>query len=174
MGIISVPHQVTRLAFDTGQPYEKFRTRYQAAVPEVDPSRLAAFAQRRAGWEEIAADADTSAPHGFFLYWRTDNTPLMSLAGNTRQCTQYLMGNHVIAEEMYRHDPAVMLYAPLRTAIYTDAGDRTRFTVDQPSTVFASFADASIIQVGIELDRKLADLLQALDIPARQLLARTA
>ena len=32
------------------------------------------------------------------------------------------MGNHTIAEQMYRHDPAVMLYVPLRTVIY--AGPR--------------------------------------------------
>jgi hypothetical protein len=41
---------------------------------------------------------------------------------------------------MYRHDPSVMLYAPLRTAIYVGAADRTRFAGDKPSTVFASFA----------------------------------
>jgi hypothetical protein len=26
----SFPHQVTRLVFDTGQPYEEFRARYEA------------------------------------------------------------------------------------------------------------------------------------------------
>jgi hypothetical protein len=65
-----------------------------------------------------------------------------------------------------------MLYAPLRTAIYTDATGRTGFAVDQPSTVFSSFAHATITQVGTELDHKLADLLEALDIPAHQLLAQ--
>jgi hypothetical protein len=38
----------------------------------------------------------------------------MSLAGDPARCTAYLMGNHTIAEQMYRHDPSVMLYAPLR------------------------------------------------------------
>jgi Domain of unknown function DUF302 len=90
----------------------------------------------------------------------------MSLAGDPARCTAYLMGNHTIAEQMYRHDPSVMLYAPLRTAIYVDAANRTRFAVDKPSTVFASFASPPISQVGIELDRKLAALLDALDVPA--------
>ena len=40
MNVRSVPHQVTRLVFDVGQPYEKFRSRYEAAVPPADPQRL--------------------------------------------------------------------------------------------------------------------------------------
>lgn len=42
----------------------------------------------------------------------------MRLAGDTAKGTFYLMGNHTIAERMYRHHPAVMLYAPLHTMIW--------------------------------------------------------
>jgi hypothetical protein len=80
------------------------------------------------------------------------------------------MGNHTIAEQMNRHDPSVMLYVPLHTAIYIVAEGRTLFAVDQPSTVFASFASPAITEVGFDLDRKLANLLETLDIPARQAL----
>jgi hypothetical protein len=38
------PHQVTRLVFDTGQPYEEFRARYEVAVPALDEKRLAELA----------------------------------------------------------------------------------------------------------------------------------
>jgi hypothetical protein len=31
---LTSPHQVTRLSFDTAQPYEQFRARYEDAVPE--------------------------------------------------------------------------------------------------------------------------------------------
>lgn len=51
------------------------------------------------------------------------------------------MGNHTIAETMFRHDPSVMVYAPLRTLIYEDPAGRTRLAVDQPSLQFASFGD---------------------------------
>ena len=173
MQVSSYPHQVTRLAFDTGQPYEKFRARYEDAVPALDAFRVAAFAESRAPWPEVVADADASAPHGFLIYWRMDMMPVMSLAGNTAPCTAYLMGNHTIAEQMYRHDPSVMLYAPLRTVIYVDAAGHTQFAVDQPSTLFSSFGSADIAEVGTELDGKLDDLLGALGIPARQVLTRT-
>lgn len=44
----SFPHQVTRLVFDTGQRYDEFRGRYEAAVPALDEKRLAGFAARGA------------------------------------------------------------------------------------------------------------------------------
>jgi hypothetical protein len=165
----SFPHQVTRLVYDTGQPYEQFRARYEAAVPALDDNRLAEFGARGAAWSEVVADADASAPHGFLIFWRLDTTPVMSLAGNTTRCTAYLMGNHTIAEQMYRHDPAVMLYVPLRTVIYAGPDDRAFFAADQPSTQVASFGLAPVTQVGLDLDRKLAALLRSLNIPAGEL-----
>jgi hypothetical protein len=44
------------------------------------------------------------------------------------------MGHHAIPEKAHLRDPAVMLYAPLRTLIHIDSADRTRLAVDQPST----------------------------------------
>ena len=170
MDLDSFPHEVTRMVFDTGQPYAEFRARYEDAVPEHDYKRMAAFAERGTPWPEVVADEDASAPHGFSIFWRSDLTPVMSLAGDSARCTAYLMGNDTIAEQMYRHDPSVMLYAPLRTVIYLDAANRTRFAVDRPSAVFASFASQPIAQVGTELDRKLAALLGALDVPAHEAL----
>ena len=119
----------------------------------------------------MLAVTEAAAPHGFLIYWSADVTPVMALAGDGGRCVQYLMGNHTIAERMYRHDPAVMLYAPLRTAICTGPNDRTYFVVDQPSTVFSSFGIREITEVGSELDRKLTGLLKALGAPVPDVLA---
>jgi len=40
---------------------------------------------------------------------------------------------------MFRHDPSVMLHAPLRTLLYADADGDTKLAVDQPSLLFASY-----------------------------------
>ena len=64
MDIGSFPHQVTRLVFDTGQPYEEFRARYAAAVPTLDERRLAEFAARGAAWSEVVAISRTGPAGG--------------------------------------------------------------------------------------------------------------
>jgi hypothetical protein len=166
VSVQTFPHQVTRLIFDVGQPYEKFRGRYEAAVPACDPRWPDDFSGRHARWPDLAEDLDGSSLHGFFLYWRANMSPLMTMAGQLRPCTGYLMGHSAFAETLYRQDPAVMLYAPLRTLIYIDSEDRTRFAVDQPSTVFASFADPAAAEFGLDLDRQLAALLDALGVKA--------
>jgi hypothetical protein len=170
MNLLSFPHQVTRLVFHAGQPYEKFRGRYEAAVLPADPWRLGRAAGRHARWPAIAADQGEPRPHGFVLYWRADMTPRTTAAGDVRPCTAYLMGCQAVAEKIYRRDPGVMLYAPLRTLIYIDSGDRTRFAVDQPSTVLAGFADPVIAGLGADLDRQLAALLEGLGVEANQVL----
>lgn len=68
--------------------------------------------------------------------------PLMQAAGDEAECIAYLMGNHVVAERMFRHDPRAIL------------------TVDQPTTQFGSFGIDEVSRVGDELDT-LADSLVA-------------
>ncbi|WP_198946386.1 hypothetical protein [Pseudofrankia asymbiotica] len=221
------------------EPFDRFRARFEHAVPRFDADRFAELARVDASWDEVRRVAAENAPHEFMIYWSLDASPLMRLAGGTRRCVEYLMGNHVIAERMYRHDPAALLYAPLRLAIYegppgkqaaTDshdegarpvaaraetagaetaevetagaetaevetagvetAGTRTAgtviararasafspepatcLTIDQPSARFAGLGNPDITQVGLELDRKLADLLDHLHAPVPEAIA---
>jgi hypothetical protein len=167
--VVSVRHEVVSWSIDTGASFEDFRERYEAAVPEVDFERMAELRAQRASWSTVLAAAAQDAPHGFMRFWGTDVGSLMQLAGDPGACVSYLMGNHTIAERMYRHDAAVMLYAPLRTTVHVDREGSTRFSIDQPSTRFASFDVPEIAAVGFELDRKVEALLRVLDVPHESL-----
>jgi uncharacterized protein (DUF302 family) len=143
----------------------EFQTRYEAAVPDLPLAAVSDLVSRSAEWSEMLELIERSAPHGFLIYFRNDVHPVMSLAGDRADCVAYLMGNHVIAERMFRHDPRAMMYAPLHTVIWEDRDGNAWFTVDQPSAQFASFDIPEVTEVGIELDRKLAALLDALAVP---------
>ncbi|GAA4821199.1 hypothetical protein GCM10023201_03490 [Actinomycetospora corticicola] len=163
-------HEVQRLEFPVDQTYDEFRDRYERAVPAFDASRWGDVDPRDLDWATVQANADAAAPRGFLLYLRNEVDLVMRLAGHPERCTSYLMGNHTIAERMYRHDHAVMLYAPLRTQIHEDPDGQVWFTIDRPSTRFASFDDPRIAEVGVELDHKVADLLTALDVDSTAIL----
>jgi hypothetical protein len=156
---------VHRLAVAVGAGFDDFRDRYEQSVPALDSERYAALVRERADWDSVLRAAAENAPHHFIRYWTSDVGSLMRLAGDSPRCSSYLMGNHTIAERMYRHDPAIILYAPLRTAIHEDPAGTTWFSVDQPSTRFRSFSDPAITDVGLELDHKLAALLDHLGAP---------
>jgi hypothetical protein len=161
----AVPHTVLRLEVAVGASFDDFRRRYEQAVPRLDAGQLERLKNDNADWDAVLQAAEENAPHGFIIYWANDPASLMKLAGDPGRCVSYLMGNHTIAQRMYHHDPGIMLYAPLRTAIYEDAHGVTWFSVDQPSTCFASFGVPAITEVGAELDRKLASLLGFLGAP---------
>jgi hypothetical protein len=167
MSVTSAFAQVTqtgyaamRLDFIVPEEFETFRNRFEASVPAFSTDLLGAGDD----WDAICERTMAAAPHGFLHYHRLDVLPVFSLAGHTRPCTTYLMGNHVLAEQMFRHDPAVLLYAPLRVAIYSGHDGGTHFAVDQPSTTFGSFANPNITAVGTMLDERLVDLLRHLGV----------
>jgi hypothetical protein len=165
LSITTHVHEVHRLAIAVGAGFDDFRDRYERSVPILHVERFAALVREGADWDTVLRTTAENAPHDFIRYWTLDADVLMRLAGDRPHCSSYLMGNHAIAERMYRHDPGIMLYAPLRTLIHEDADGTAWFSVDQPSTRFNSFGDPAITEVGIELDRKLAALIEHLGAP---------
>ena len=141
-----------------------FQAAYEQAVPDLPRQEVASLVATGAPWSQMVELINRCAPHGFLIYFRNDVRPVMRAAGDRADCISYLMGNHTIAERMFRYDPRAMLYAPLHTVIWEDSAGSAWFTFDQPSTQFASFESPEIAAVGRELDGKLAALLEALEL----------
>ena len=154
----AIDHSSRRLVVALPAPYDEAREQYETLVPEVDFARFF----QMASWQATLELAEINAPHGFMRYDRGDVTATMAGSTSLWKATQYLMGNHTIAERMFRHDPSVMLHAPLRTLLYADADGDTKFAVDQPSLLFASYHNADIDTVGEELDALLVGLVELL------------
>jgi hypothetical protein len=75
------------------------------------------------------------------------------------------MGNHTIAQRMYRHEPATMPYAPLRLFVYADDGGDAVLVIDLPSTLFGSLGNnPDVATVGRELDHTAASVLSAMGV----------
>ena len=151
----------TRLTVEVPSVRE-FQRRYEEAVPFSPVDRVTAMIERGASWAEMLDLVADHAPYGFLTYWRNELHPVMQLAGDENDCVAYLMGNVTIDEQMFRHEPRAMLYAPMRTLIWEDGDGGAWFTVDQPSAPFGSFHDPRVSAIGVEIDRKLAALLEAL------------
>ena len=160
---IAIDHPSRRLVVALPAPFDEAREQYENLVPEADSARF----YQMASWQATLELAEINAPHGFMRYARMDVTALMASSPSFWKATQYLMGNHTIAERMFRHDPSVMLHAPLRTLLYADADGDTKLAVDQPSLLFNSYANPEIAVVGLELDGLLAQLIELLgaDVP---------
>ncbi|BBY29909.1 DUF302 domain-containing protein [Mycolicibacterium sediminis] len=154
----SVEHANRRLIIPFDRDLADFVEQYEQVVPTAD---LAAFAALTS-WQEHLDLAERTAPYGFMRYYGVDLTAVFATASAPWTGRQYLMGNHTIAERMFRHDPAVMLHAPLRTLLYVDPAGTTNLAVDQPSLLFGSYGSTEIEAVGRHLDSLLAGLVVTL------------
>lgn len=157
---------VRRLTIDIDD-FDEFRARYEDAAPMYD---LAARLPHLSNWDEVIKDVEAVAPYGFVRYATIDASPAFSIAGHTTRSVIYLMGNHTIAETMYRHDAGVLLYAPLRLCLYEGLDGRAHLSIDQPSDQFGSLGHPDITATGRRLDEKLAALLRGLRVAAPETL----
>ncbi|WP_164478724.1 DUF302 domain-containing protein [Mycolicibacterium stellerae] len=157
-------HSIRRLHLPLGRPYEEAVADFERVVPPIEPERF----QSLQSWEDNLALCDAVAPLGLMRFASIDVLAYMRTSGTDRPGIEYLAGNHTIAERMYRHEPAAMLYAPLRLLIHADDDGQGVLVIDQPSTLFDSLGDsAEVAAVGRELDGKVAAVLSAMgvDVP---------
>jgi hypothetical protein len=162
---IATEHTTTRLRVPLGRSYSDAIADFERVVPAFEPKRFQALSS----WDQHLALSASVAPLGLMRFASLDVHPLMRVAGTTRRGTEYLVGNHTVAERVYRHEAEAMLYAPLRLFIYADDDGQGVLVIDQPSTLFGSLGDnADVAAVGVELDGKVAAVLSAMgvEVPA--------
>ena len=153
-----VAHTAVRMTLALNQSLSQAIARFEELVPAVD---IDVFRRSRS-WDETIQLANINAPLGLMRFWKLDYAAVRAGSGTPARSFGYLMGNQTIAEQMIRHEPEVVLYAPLRTAIYEGTDGGAFFVIDQPSALFGSFGNADITKVGRHLDALVATLLDAL------------
>lgn len=153
-----VAHTAARMTVALNQSLSRAVARFEELVPAVD---IDAFRRSRS-WDETTHLANINGPLGLMRFWKLDYAAVLAGSGTPARSFGYLMGNQTIAEQMIRHEPEVVLYAPLRTAIYEGSDGRAFLVIDQPSALFGSFGNADITKVGRHLDALVATLLDTL------------
>jgi uncharacterized protein (DUF302 family) len=115
-------------------------------------------------WDDVRTKVAENAPNELMVYAKIDATVLLGVAGHDIKAVEYLLGNHVIAETMFRHDPKALLYAPLRVLVYSDPDGNAVFSMDRPGSAFGSLGIAEVTEVGLSLDRTVANLLRVIGV----------
>ena len=161
-----VPHTLNRIDIATGLKFDDFVAAFEKAAPDFDPDSVRQIVERGGTWDDVLAAAAINAPNELMVYAKIDGLSLLGLAGHTTKAVEYLLGNHTIAETMFRHDPKALLYAPLRLLVYADADGNAVFSMDQPSAAFGSLGIAEVTEVGEGLDRKVVNLLRIIGVEA--------
>jgi VCBS repeat-containing protein len=172
-GITVYNADVNRLDIIVNDSYADFKAKFAAAVPGFSPQVLQILVKGTPNLDALKAAITANAPNGFITFTTINTGALLTVAGVPAENTnavQYLFGNPVFAEQMYKEDRSTQLYAPLRATIYQAADGTVHFVLDQPSTSFGSFDDPTIDGVGQFLDGEVAHLLTVLGAPVPDVL----
>lgn len=164
-------HDMTRVDIATGMAFDEFVAALEKAVPLFDRPTMQRIVAQGGNWDDVRAAVTKNAPNELMIYAKIDATELLGVAGHRTRAIEYLIGNHVIAETMFRHDPKALLYAPLRMLVYSDAEDNAIFTMERPSAAFGSLGIAEVTKVGEGLDRKVARVLRVAGVDAEEAFA---
>jgi uncharacterized protein (DUF302 family) len=157
-------HLMTRVDITTGMAFDEFVAALEKAAPPVDLEVTQRIAADGGDWDEVRRAVAQNAPNDLMIYAKIDAAPLFGVAGHQVRAVEYLIGNHVIAETMFRHNPKALLYAPLRMLVYSDADGNAVFTMDQPSSAFGSLGISEVTEVGEGLDGKVVNLLRVVGV----------
>ena len=157
-------HSMMRVDVFTGVGFDEFLTAFEAAAPPFDPVPMERIVDTGGSWDDVRTKVAENAPNELMVYAKIDATVLLGVAGHDVKAVEYLLGNHVIAETMFRHDPKALLYAPLRVLVYSDPDGNAVFSMDRPGSAFGSLGIAEVTEVGLSLDRKVANLLRVIGV----------
>jgi hypothetical protein len=123
-------HAGDRLLVEPGQ---------RRAPPPFPAERVRELVQQHAPWQDMLDLMAAASPLGFFIFYKIDVEPTVRLAGDRASGVAYLMGNNTLVERMFRHEPAILLYAPCTPS----SGGSQTARPTSPSTSPAANSEAS-------------------------------
>jgi len=165
-------YQATRVRMHANTRFEAFVAALEQAVPELSQADAVARLAEDGDWSGFTRGLQWEAPSGFVRVWSWSPSELMRHAGNSTPSALWLIVNHAIGARLFRHDPAAMLYSPLRVEAHAAPDAGTIVSFDVPSARLRGFGINKVTQAGAELDRALGDLLEDLGLPRPAALRR--
>ncbi|MDB4959807.1 MAG: hypothetical protein JWO36_7376 [Myxococcales bacterium] len=161
-------HAIERSYVETGLSYQSAVDRFEAAVGRIDQKTVGALAARAAPWPEVeGAIATMTGPSGLMIVALADQGAITSLAGVAIRCRLYLVGNPVIAAQIFKIDVRAALYVPFRVAIHEAAGTSgAMISFDRPSSFLGALDRPELQPIGVMLDRKIDAVVQSILRPS--------
>ncbi|BEU27484.1 DUF302 domain-containing protein [Paraburkholderia sp. 22B1P] len=164
--ISSRPVQIIHISRALELPVADFISGFEKALGTLD-RRVLALMRDDPGAAVHQIEA-MQGPHGLMLFDKLDHGVLFAMAGGSRVAYRYHVGNPLVAWRMTSIDMRAALYAPLTVLIYGLEKTRTRVEYDLPSAVLGQFGNDDIRAIGLELDGKLAAVIEAAALSAQE------
>jgi uncharacterized protein (DUF302 family) len=139
----------------SGRSFFEVTKAVEASLQRLSVPKLMGYVGRgdRAGLEAYVAEV--SSPSNFSIFWEMNQGPAMRLAGIPIESKFYLVGNAVVARDLFRYTAAAGLGAPVRVCVSQRDGEETRIDLDQATAFFSQFPETRSSEVPKLLDTEM-------------------
>src|SRR5579872_6568595 len=94
---------IERSHLATGLTYDALVAAFERELGRWDAATGERLQQRKAPWSEAEQEvAQMAGPRGLMVFSRVDQGAFISLSGDVKRCSLYLVGNPVIANQILR------------------------------------------------------------------------
>jgi uncharacterized protein (DUF302 family) len=111
---------------------------------------------------------EVSSPSKFSIFWEMEQGSMMRLAGIPIESKFYLVGNAVVARDLFRYSAAAGLRAPVRVCVSQRDGEETRIDMDQVAAFFSQFPETLPSDVPRLLDTEMVKGLRGRRLDQRR------
>lgn len=156
---IDTPYPGVLVTIHSDKSYFDLKDAVEARFPRASVEKLTEYVTHadQKGFEAYMYGA--SAPGGFSIFYELEQGPVYRLAGIPIETKFYLIGNAVLAQDLFRHTAAAGLGAPVRICVSQYDGEQARIDLDLPTSFFGKFAEmkSKIPQI---LDERMVKMLE--------------
>ncbi|WP_378145005.1 hypothetical protein ACFJGV_16120 [Cnuibacter sp. UC19_7] len=160
-----------RILIETSTAYRDLQARLDEAVAPLDDADVAELEAGRTTWAGFLRGLTWTVPSGFVRLWRHEHGALLRHSGSTIETTSYLLADPAVTARALRQDGGALLYLPVRLEMQSRP-EGSALLVEQPGSALGSFDRNKLTQAGAELDRRLGDLIESLELPRPDTLRR--
>ncbi len=156
-----IPFTAQRVTLRSDAPFDDVIARFESDIPPLPPETLYPWVDRgdSAAFRQFL-EAHVP-PSGFVHFQAFDQGGGMTLLGIPMQSRYYLVGNVLLATDLFRREPAAGLVAPIRVVISSAPGHGTQLDYDEPTSICAQFPALRESPVPAVLDTKLRAIFAA-------------
>ena len=155
------PYEGNRVRFESTRSFDEVLLNLRKLVGTATPPKVnkqESGGDTREHFEQ--AIQSQVGESGFMLFLELDHGEWLPLFGIQRKVVRWILGNHLIAITMIRHDITAGLFAPVELLLFeNESGDGSTVIYDLPSSLMAVEQNPALRDAAQELDRKLQTLV---------------
>ncbi|MEH1775580.1 DUF302 domain-containing protein [Nostoc sp.] len=151
----------TRVIVTSKKSFEEVTNKIETINGKSDSTVFQQMIVAKQSFEQIKSGIESMiGQSGFMIFSQVEHGKLMSLVGKNKKAKLYIIGNPLIANQMFEQNPAVGLYVPLRLFVYDDYNGKTHVAYDKPSSLLSQFPNEKISTIMQMLDQKFEEMIR--------------